>query len=165
MRIRRSLQAFRILFPRWDFFDQLGYQFKLEYCILNAHQIENQEPQTPWTLVNPKLEAVIWQNLFCNYKNNLSMYINSQIEIFASQLENLESKDFQSSLLKLNLIVASHILDTEPFKSYQAQPDRLMIFRVLANKTNSQDHFEIYKSQKVSISAFLLEYADAHLSE
>lgn len=110
------LNQLRVLFPRWNFFDQLGHRFNLKY---------RTDEKTSWILIKFRSQ---WNllNFFCNPTHNLTLAQISAIELFAQDTQNLSS--FQ--------IIKSLVEEEAKSKSFQ--------FMVEAQKDDAI--IEIYKS-------------------
>ncbi len=95
--VLQFINQIRVLFPRWNFFDQLGHRFQLKY-----KTSENKN----WNLVSFSSERKLL-NFFCNADHNLTLAQISAIELFAQDLQkhdhelipNLESFKIIKSLV------------------------------------------------------------------
>ena len=75
-----SMQLFTALFPRWNFFDQVGYQFKLEVKFTNEEQ---------WKQIDFTQKRSVF-GIFVNSKLNIAL---SQIHILEKFVQELQAND------------------------------------------------------------------------
>lgn len=122
--VKKVLNQIRVLFPRWNFFDQLGHRFHLKYRIT---EIEN------WTLIEFKSQ---WRllNFFCNSTHNLTLAQVSAIEQFAQEIQNHPTNDIPN--LTSFLLIKSLVEIRSQSKKFQ--------FMIEAYK--DQNHIELYVS-------------------
>lgn len=76
----------RSVFPRWNFFDHIGYQFHLKYRTSES---------ASWTFVDFQSKRT-WKDLFFNPNHNLTLAQVSLIEHFAQDVQTHEHKQVPS---------------------------------------------------------------------
>lgn len=116
----------RVLFPRWNFFDEIGYQFILEYRLKDSAN---------WTLVGFKSQRR-WFHLFLNPVHNLNLAQINLIEQFARDLQ-LSAPDEVESLDTFKMVKALACTRAQTTDNFQ--------FRVQAYKHSLQS--ELYCSK------------------
>lgn len=127
--LNNFLNLVRVLFPRWNFFDEIGYQFRLEYRFKDTED---------WTLVGFNSQRLRF-GLFFNPVHNLNLAQVNLIEHFSrdlqlslpEQIENLDTFKMVKALVGL-----------------RAQANRQFQFRIQAYKQKLQT--ELYRSSWVN---------------
>lgn len=98
--VAQFLNQLRVLFPRWNFFDQLGHRFYLKYKTTENQNWISIKFKSEWSLLN----------FFCNPDHNLTLAQISAIELFAQdaqmydeqQIQNLDSFRLIRSLIGIH---------------------------------------------------------------
>lgn len=122
--VKKYLNLVRVLFPRWNFFDQLGHRFHLNY--------KTSESQT-WSRIEFTSEFNLL-NFFCNSKHNLTLAQVSAIEIFAQEVQ--EKSEIEIAGLASFNVVKSIVENYSTDKNFKFQIEAY----------NSENKFELYVS-------------------
>ena len=81
--VSQFLNQLRVLFPRWNFFDQLGHRFHVKYKTSENENWNLVEFESHWNLLN----------FFCNARHNLTLAQVSAIELFAQDTQNCSQEN------------------------------------------------------------------------
>lgn len=100
--IYKFLNLIRVLFPKWSFFDHVGYQFRIEYKTAESPD---------WIPIQFTSQRTRF-SLFLNPLHNLTLAQVSVIEHFARDVQNIEPQQVQGldSFKLLKSILETKIL-------------------------------------------------------
>ena len=115
-----ALHWLRVLFPRWNFYDQVAYHFDLEFQI----------GERDWTRI-PFVEARRRFGLFLNPSVNLTLAHVNILEHFAQDVHSVTTYQMLLSLLRVK------------FQEFGLNPESFR-FRVIALRPN--ERIELYVS-------------------
>lgn len=97
--VKHFLHLVRVIFPSWNFFDQLGYSFKLYF---------RTQPNQHWEYVDLSCQMKP-VSFFFNPKANYLLAQVSVIEHFAQEVQSLKADQIQNSTLYK--MIRSMVLD------------------------------------------------------
>ena len=115
------INRFRALFPRWDFFDRVAYQFSLEFKL---------SPGGNWQALDFSQTRTL-RNLFYNPATNLALAQMSLIDQYVLHIENKKEQD-----ITLKMLAALVRVKVQPKHEFQ--------FKIMAIKDN--DRTELFVS-------------------
>jgi len=122
------LTSIRVLFPKWNFFDQLGHRFHLKYRESNSSN---------WSLLEFKSDRT-FINFFFNPTHNLTLAQINIIEHFARDVQLHEPNQIES-LVSFKLVKSL----TEAYLPAFSKSDS---FQFLIEAYDQNSNFKLYES-------------------
>ena len=104
-----KLSYFRALFPNWNFFDQIGSDFKLQF---RRHSLDQEwedfpfvfDQPTCWLSLNPQIHLKLAQkNILEHFVQDLQEWQSLETQSRRNQVEDITSFKLLKSLIEIHL--------------------------------------------------------------
>lgn len=142
-KFKKFFHLIRAVFPRWNFFDQVAYNFELEFKVKDA---SNWSPIQFYQKRQPL-------SLFLNTQTNMALAEVNIIEHFAKDIQDLQNKNALVHSRDIHKLVSYKLLKSLieiKLQDYEL-PSSSVQFKIVAR--NTQESLDIYISDWIIVGS------------